>query len=161
MRRPWFVLLALIACLAGTAFLLVFPLSIVQPFKYQDPHALQRALLVFRIAPVTSIVLACLAIALCVVGWKRMRLFVRIAAVVLALLVAVTAGLTRINVYEQMFHPAGTPQFEPVAKAKWDADDMLVTVVLRGEAHGYPIRAMGYHHVVNDFVGGVPIVATY
>ena len=30
-----------------------------------------------------------------------------------------------------------------------------------GEQRAYPIRTMGYHHIVNDRLGGVAIVATY
>jgi hypothetical protein len=66
-----------------------------------------------------------------------------------------------VNIFEQMFHPAGTPQFVSVKDARIDPADMLITVALNSDAHAYPIREMGYHHVVNDFVGGVPIVATY
>jgi Protein of unknown function (DUF3179) len=32
---------------------------------------------------------------------------------------------------------------------------------VRDDNHAYPIGAMGYHHVVNDTVGGVPVAATY
>jgi hypothetical protein len=34
-------------------------------------------------------------------------------------------------------------------------------VKLGGESRAYPVRMMAYHHIVNDVVGGVPIVATY
>jgi hypothetical protein len=30
-----------------------------------------------------------------------------------------------------------------------------------GSARAYPIRTMGYHHIVNDVVGGTALVATY
>ena len=30
-----------------------------------------------------------------------------------------------------------------------------------GERVAYPVRLMGYHHLVADTVGGVPLVATY
>ena len=30
-----------------------------------------------------------------------------------------------------------------------------------GEAAAYPIRQLAYHHLVQDIVGGVPIVVTY
>jgi Protein of unknown function (DUF3179) len=32
---------------------------------------------------------------------------------------------------------------------------------VNGASRAYPIRQMGYHHVVNDTLGGVPIIATY
>jgi hypothetical protein len=161
MRRPRTILLLLLGCLLIAAFLLVYPLSIIQPFKHQDSRDLTRALFVFRIAPTTSIAIAILAVAICIAGWRKMRILSRVIAVALVLMVVGAAALSRINIFEQAFHPVGSPQFLSAEKAKWDNDDMLIAVALGGEAHAYPIRAMGYHHVVNDFVAGVPIVATY
>ena len=161
MRRSWTVLLVHIALLAFGAFLLVYPLSIIKPFKSQDPVALARALLVFRIAPLTTFTLAAAALVVCVWGWHRMRNVARTFAVLMVVVSAGIAVLSRINVFERMFHPYGKPQFETAQKAAIDKDDMLVTVAMRGESHAYPIRTMGYHHVVNDVVGGVPIAATY
>ena len=39
--------------------------------------------------------------------------------------------------------------------------DLVLGVTLNGEAAAYPIRQLAYHHVVQDVVGGVPIVVTY
>jgi Protein of unknown function (DUF3179) len=39
--------------------------------------------------------------------------------------------------------------------------DRVIGVVLGGEARAYPLRAMNWHEVVNDTVGGVPIAVTY
>jgi hypothetical protein len=60
-----------------------------------------------------------------------------------------------------MFHPYSAPAFGPASAVLVDADDKVLAVSLGGEAHAYPIRTMGYHHIVNDTVGGVPIAATY
>lgn len=86
----------------------------------------------------------------------------RIWAVAGAVLVCVLAGLARVNVYEQlMFHPDAHPEFGPASAAKLDPDDKLIVVNIGGKSRGYPVRTMGYHHVVNDVVGGTAIVATY
>jgi hypothetical protein len=37
----------------------------------------------------------------------------------------------------------------------------VLAVTVGEESVAYPIRLMGYHHLVGDTVGGVPIVATY
>ena len=42
-----------------------------------------------------------------------------------------------------------------------DADDKVLAVKVGQHARAYPIRTMGYHHIVNDTVGGVPIAVTY
>ena len=60
-----------------------------------------------------------------------------------------------------MFHPYHAPAFESAATAQVDQDDMVLAVLLGGHARAYPILAMGYHHIVNDTVEGVPIVVTY
>ena len=160
MRRvPLFILLTLLT--AFSLLLLIYPLAILMPFVSQTPEQLQRALLVFRIAPLVSLVLAmCAAIAV-LLAWKRLRSGARFASVALAVIVFAVAALSRVNVYEQMFHPAGAPRFLSMSEAKIQPADMLIAAGINGESHAYPIREMAYHHVVNDFVGGVPIVATY
>jgi hypothetical protein len=160
MRRVWLFLLLLL-CTAGAVFLRIYPLTIIQPFKRQDPVHLQRALYVFQIAPRASLGLAIFALLAVVLLWNKVRILGRIGCVVLLLLSCVAAGLSRVNVFEQMFHPAGAPRFLAIRDTKTEPDDMLIAVSLAGQAHAYPIREMAYHHVVNDWIGGVPIVATY
>jgi hypothetical protein len=38
---------------------------------------------------------------------------------------------------------------------------MVMAIEINGDAVAYPVRQMGYHHVINDVVGGKPITATY
>jgi hypothetical protein len=38
---------------------------------------------------------------------------------------------------------------------------MVMAVRLGGESRAYPVRAMAYHHVLNDVVAHEPVVATY
>jgi hypothetical protein len=78
-----------------------------------------------------------------------------------AAFVCVLAGLARVNVYELMFHPVDHPEFAAATEVKLDKDDKLIAVKIGGSARAYPIRTMGYHHIVNDLVGGAPLVATY
>ena len=40
-------------------------------------------------------------------------------------------------------------------------DDEVLGFVLDGEARAYDVRALCYHHVVNDFIGTTPIAVTY
>jgi hypothetical protein len=37
----------------------------------------------------------------------------------------------------------------------------VLAVEQGGESAAYPIRQLGYHHIVQDVVGRVPIVVTY
>jgi hypothetical protein len=74
--------------------------------------------------------------------------------------VVLCAALSRFNIYEILFHPIGTPTFQPVGETKLDADEHLLAVSLEG-SRAYPIRTISYHHIVNDVIGGVPIAVTY
>jgi hypothetical protein len=61
-----------------------------------------------------------------------------------------------------MFHPLPRPEFVAAGTAdEVAADDLVLGVASGGEARAYPVRALAYHHVVNDVVAGEPIVATY
>ena len=79
----------------------------------------------------------------------------------LALLVCVAAGLTRVNVFEIMFHRYDKPAFTAVSEAKVDGDDKVLAILVGGAARAYPIRSIAYHHIINDEVGGRAVVATY
>jgi len=55
------------------------------------------------------------------------------------------------------------PQFESVADAgAWLDDVEAVQVVdLNGDARAYPVQVMVWHELVNDTVGGEPVVITF
>ncbi len=40
-------------------------------------------------------------------------------------------------------------------------DELVLGVVIRGEARAYPLRIMDWHEMANDVVGGVPISLAY
>jgi hypothetical protein len=70
--------------------------------------------------------------------------------------------LARQNHFEWMFHPLPNPAYARSAEAGFVADaDMVMAIEKNDEIVAYPIRLMAYHHVVQDVVGGTPIVATY
>lgn len=41
------------------------------------------------------------------------------------------------------------------------ANEPVVSLLIDGDARAYPIRAMVWHEIVNDTVGGVPVAVTY
>jgi hypothetical protein len=58
--------------------------------------------------------------------------------------------------------PLDNPEFVTAAQASYLLDDELVLgLFAEGEARAYPVRMVFYHHVVNDTVGGRPILVTY
>jgi hypothetical protein len=154
-----FVLLILLSLTAVACF--AYPLYVIRPFRYQGATELGLALALKRIAPWLSIVSASLCVAVLAILWSRLRTGARIAAVAFAMLAAAACYASRVNVYELMFHPAGTPQFVSADRAKIDKDDMMLAVNIDHTRRAYPIREMAYHHIVNDTLAGEPIVATY
>jgi hypothetical protein len=71
------------------------------------------------------------------------------------------ASLTHVNIYEKMFHRIDSPQVTPASSASLDPDDMVLAVRSGDHSRAYPIRMMGYHHIVNDRIDQFAIVATY
>ena len=145
---------AMLAALALSLFCLVYPVYVIRPFRYQGPRELALALAAMRYRPVIMFFSALAAVI--VAGRYR-----RVLTVLGAVAVCLCAGLSRINIYELMFHPVDRPVFQPAAASKLDGDEKVLTVSIGGMARAYPVRGMSYHHVVNDVVGKVPIVATY
>jgi len=54
------------------------------------------------------------------------------------------------------------PTFTPLASAHGVADsEPVIGLVVHGEARAYPLRILIRHEIVNDTVGGVPLVVTF
>jgi len=159
-RRYWWMVLAILALAAFVS--LALPIYVIRPFRPQGATELTVALVVRRWGPGIALLCALAALALSFSIWEDLRTWrSRAVAAAAAFATCLFAALAHINVYELMFHPAGEPGFTSAAEAKVDADDMVLTVSVNGDARAYPIRTMGYHHIINDWVGGTPIVATY
>jgi len=61
-----------------------------------------------------------------------------------------------------------SPKFESLIKHQTankhqplNDSDPVIGIVLNGEAKAYPLRILIWHEIVNDVVGGVPVVVTY
>ena len=149
----------LLGCLGVSLILVIYPIYVIRPFRAQGARELAVALMISRFRPGLTVISALAAV------WAairyRGRWWRRTLAAAGAVLVCALAALARVNVYELMFHPDDHPAFAAASEAKLDKDDKLIVVKVRGSARAYPIRTMGYHHVVNDVVGGTALAATY
>ena len=68
----------------------------------------------------------------------------------------------RQNHFEWMFNPLANTAYAKSNEAAFVGEnDMVLAVEIKDEAVAYPVRLMAYHHLVQDTVGGTPIVATY
>jgi len=160
-RTRWILLL--MACLAVSLVLVAYPLYVIRPFRAQGARELAAALVFSRFGPLLTAVSALVAVAAAIAYWRAQAAMPRRMLVAAgAVLVCVLAVLARVNVFEVvMFHHLERPAFAAAKDLKLDGDDKLIVVKINGSARAYPIREMGYHHVVNDVVGGTALVATY
>lgn len=149
---------------------IAYPLMVLNPFHTQGNRELTAALALLRWASwITGLCVLVASAGLLFQKWPRpvrksawaLRI-VRIAVSAVCVLGCVAALVfSRVNFLETMFHPVGTPAFVPADQAKVDASDMVLAVSAGPIAHAYPVRAMAYHHIVNDYVGDTPVAATY
>ena len=158
--RAFLILFSLCFLIAAAA--LIYPVYVIRPFRHQAPRELMIALAVLRYRPLVMILCAISSIAALIWYWSsENRTSRRIASMVSVIAVAALAVLSRVNIYEIMFHPFDRPSFSTADQVKLDADEKVIAVSIGHEARAYPIRVISYHHVINDEVNGVPIVATY
>jgi hypothetical protein len=165
MRVPparWRFILILLACLALSLASVVYPIYVIRPFRTQGARELAAALVVMRWRPAITVISAVAALAaLACYWWSQLRRWPRFLAAAGAGLVCLLAVLARVNVYELMFHPDTHPVFQAASQVKLDGREKVIAVKIGGSARAYPIRAISYHHVINDVVERVAIVATY
>lgn len=166
-RRPkllraagWVALLVII--LAALAAVLV-PAWVIHPFRPQTREGLELSYALRRWSPAATLVLAAAALALVVWLWRGASRRWRKAALVAALVpLAASVWFARQNHFEWFFNPLTGAAYAPAAEAGFVADaDMVLAVEVGGEAVAYPVRQMAYHHLVQDVVGGTPLVSTY
>jgi hypothetical protein len=150
-----------VALLSATVVLV--PVFLLKPFSPQTPRAVAIAYALREAAPRVSALCAVLVLVGSAVTWPRRGRLARLTLVGSLVMAGFAAWLARQNHFEWMFNPLENPSYASGAEAAafLDPSDMVIAVELRGDAVAYPVRQMGYHHVLNDQVGGVPIVSTY
>ena len=163
-RRPAHTGLAWLALFLLAALMLAMvaiPVFLIMPFESQTPRALDVAFHLKRWSPLATAVGLVATLALAAYLWRTTRWFKRAVMVLLVALAGLLAWFARQNHFEWMFHPLREPRFTPAWRTEVDPCDMVLAVVVGGEARAYPVRLLANHHVVNDVVAGRPITATY
>ena len=159
-RRIGWVLLLLVVAIAFTSIFI--PAWLIMPFKAQTARGVSLSYALKSWSPVATLITALAALALSIWLWQGARWFGRIVVIVLLIPVFVSFWFARQNHFEWMFNPLPNPGYAKVGEADFlGARDMVMLVVINGEAVAYPVRQMGYHHVVQDRVGGIQVVTTY
>jgi ABC-type transport system involved in cytochrome c biogenesis permease subunit len=151
----------LLACLALSLLCIIYPIYVIRPFRAQGARELAIALVVMRFRSAATLISSAAALAALILYWRvqprRRRAFAAAGAVLLCGLTA----LARVNVYELMFHPDDHPSFAAASRTKLDKDEKVIAIKIGPAARAYPIRNISYHHVINDVLDNVAIVATY
>ena len=158
-KLVWLMLFLLVV---AVLVVVLTPVFLIMPFKAQTPRTMEISYLMRRFSPWLTVLASLLIIAMAVRLWIGGRWWGRIALVILLLPVLGATWLARQNHFLWMFNPLPNPAYAKTADASYVNDnDRLLAVTINGESVAYPIKFMGYHHVVEDTVGGTPIVATY
>src|SRR4029078_380303 len=89
--------------------------------------------------------------------WKRKWLLL----FPLAIVVAVVYMTNFVMAADAMFKQPKQFVLVSAASNKVYSNRLVLGVSINGEAKAYPIRFLGYHHHIQDTVGGKPIMVTY
>jgi hypothetical protein len=139
-----------LGCALVCLFCFLVPLWVMSPFRLQGERELPFALTLLRFGPTITALLAVIAVAAAFQAWSNWVIVAVVAAI-----------LMRINLCELVFRPYPHLTFNLPEAVTLASDNMVMSVSIGGETHAYSVGAIGYHHVVNDMVGGVPIAPSY
>jgi hypothetical protein len=138
------------------------PVWLIMPFHVQTHRILEVSYIFRRVSPILTVIVSAAIIFQMIRIWKGRRWWTKGAMTIALLLALFCTWAARFNHFELMFNPIKDPAYASTTEASFVADsDMVMAVEINGEAAAYPIRQLGYYHVVQDVVGGVPIVVTY
>jgi hypothetical protein len=158
-RIAWALLIILVLAVLSAV---IIPVALIMPFRPQSQSGLALAFGLRRWSPALTLVAALATLSLVVWLWSNSRWWRKALLVVALIPVFAATWFARQNHFEWMFNPLPNAAYAKSSEANFVVDsDMLLAVENQGEAVAYPIRLMAYHHLVEDTVGGTPIVATY
>jgi len=159
-KAAWLILILIVVAAIA---IVALPVWIIQPFRPQSQRGVELSYALRRWSPLLTVILLALGIFLSFLLWRSSRGWWRRALLVVIFLpLAATTWFARQNHFEWMFNPLANATYAKVAAAQFvEEGDIVMSVEKNGEAAAYPIRLMAYHHLVQDTVGGTPIVATY
>jgi uncharacterized SAM-binding protein YcdF (DUF218 family) len=158
-KTTWAVLLLMALLALAIVFI---PVWIIQPFKPQSPRGLEVSYTLRRWSPWATLIALALGLFLMLRLWHGSRWWKRAVLVIVLVPLLAATWFARQNHFEWLFNPLANAGYAKTSEAGFINDsDIVMTVESSGEAAAYPIRLMAYHHLVQDVVGGTPIVATY
>lgn len=91
--------------------------------------------------------------------WKRKRKWVPVISI--GLVIAVVYMANFVMAADHMFYQPKNLLMAGAASNRVDTGRLVIGVVINNNAKAYPIRYLGFHHQVQDTVGGKPLIVTY
>ena len=160
---PRLVWASLLIVLVAAIALVGIPVWLLRPFSPQGPSYVPWAWTLRREwAPAGTVALAVILVIGLFAGWSRTKWLGKTLLILFAVLGVGSAWFARQNHFEWLFNPIAQPRFDVGPKAPAvDPDDLVLGLVIKDDAVAFPVRRIGYHHVVNATIGGEPIVASY
>ncbi len=159
-RRKTWILLLLVALVS--LVIVIVPVWLIQPFRSQTGRGLQVSFAMRSWSPVFTVIALALAIFFVAWLWSGSRWWRKGLLVIVLIPMLATTWFARQNHFEWMFNPLANAAYAKTSEAGFVEDkDIVMAVESNGETAAYPIRQMAYHHLVQDVVGGTPLVATY
>lgn len=70
-------------------------------------------------------------------------------------------AIIRIGPVDFPVQSLNSMETRPVIDTVWPEDDFVMGIEINGEARAYPLAIMMWHQIVNDELGGVPILVTF
>ena len=69
----------------------------------------------------------------------------------------------RLNSYipYDAIRPIYDPQFTQAAEVQLRPDDFVIGLSLNGDSRAYPLSILNHREMVNDVVGGIPVLVTW
>lgn len=162
MRRHAAMLAVVVMALVAP-LVLVAPEALLLPFAAQSEGDASLAFQLRQLRPWLTLLLAVAGASLTARSWKSRRSWsYRAVTSIPVLVLVVSAVLARQNLFEWMFAPVSNLRFVEVSDARHvEPGDMVLGVRIGDDAKAYPVRLLGYYHVVNDQLGSEPYVVTY
>lgn len=90
-------------------------------------------------------------------SWKRKWLLIIPIGIVAAVIFMANFKMAA----DHMFYQPEKLLLVSAAENKVDSQRLVLGISNNGEAKAYPIRFLGYHHQVQDTIGGKPVIVTY
>lgn len=103
--------------------------------------------------------IAVIALSLYRAKWRRRTKW--LLALPIALVIAVIYMANFKMAADQMFHQPSTLSMVTAANNKVDPGRLVLGISNNGQSKAYPIQFLGYHHQVQDTIGGKPVIVTY